>query len=326
MNTTDLIAVIRSTHERTSDLCRVSIQNQIPKENVFIINEYPFEKALRTCYEIGIDGGSRWMLTVDADVLLKEGAIQSFLRGAEDLPDHFFQIEGLLHDKLTGMYRNVGHRLYRTQYLKLAIKHIPDPGETIRPEFETVNHMKKLGYDSAIISQVFGIHDYEQYFSDIYRKAFTHAKKHQDRLSVFADLWSREMTLDNDFVVAMRGLYDGLMFKGKVAIDSREFVERSRSALSELGLSEKGELHPAEDIFPLTQSVLEKVGPVPSKIITEIRTSELMKMSRNQRLRKEWRRLGTLRFILYYLGSTLRFVGNEIRKRADIGYNKQHFL
>ncbi len=320
MNMNDLIVVIRSSYERTAELCQRAVEDQVPKENVYVINEFPFEKALKTCYEIGIDSGAKWMMTADADILLGKNAIHDFRAAAENMPDYFFQIEGLLYDKLLGMYRNVGHRIYRTQYLKKAIEHIPSAGEVIRPESEVVNRMRQLGYDSLITLEVLGVHDYEQYFSDIYRKAFTYAKKHQYRLSSFTHLWSKEMTHDNDFVVAMKGLYDGLMFKGKVVIDSREFSERSKIALDELELAEKGIIHQMEDVFALPQSILEKMGPVPEERAAEIKLAELMRLSRNLRLRRQYQRLGTMRFIVYVLGSFLRNLGSELSKRADISY------
>ena len=83
----------------------------------------PLELTLRRCYEVGINSGVPWMMTLDADVLLREGAVADFLTAAEALPPEYFQLEGLLHDKLSGLCRNVGHRMYRTQYLDIALQH-----------------------------------------------------------------------------------------------------------------------------------------------------------------------------------------------------------
>src|SRR5262249_84141 len=161
--------------------------------------------------EVAIQRGARWTMTLDADVLLREGAVEHLVAEAEAMPDNFLQIEGRIHDKLTGLYRHAGHRIYRTNYLERALQEIPPVGTEMRPEYATVQRMEELGFPSQQIGLIVGIHDYEQYFRDIYRKAFVHANKHACLLEELVTRWKRLALQDSDFRIALRALYDGLL-------------------------------------------------------------------------------------------------------------------
>ena len=133
-----LIVVIRTVGERTFEACKALVIKQVPEALVYVVSEQPFEATLRHCYQIGIDSGAEWMMTLDSDVLLREEAIKNLLSEAERLPPQYLQLEGLLFDKLTGIYRNVGHRIYRTKYLDKALECIPPERSEIRPEDATL--------------------------------------------------------------------------------------------------------------------------------------------------------------------------------------------
>ncbi len=138
--------VIRSAGERSFQICKKLLLDQVPASYVHVVKEVPFESALRKTYEIGIDSGDEWLMTLDADVFLRQGAVCKLLSQAKGLPGHYFQIEGLVHDKLTGMYREAGHRMYRTKYLKTALQHIPANNTEIRPEYATPSKNGIIGF------------------------------------------------------------------------------------------------------------------------------------------------------------------------------------
>jgi hypothetical protein len=309
----DLIVVIRTVGERTFETCRNLVIQQIPENLVYIVSEQPFEATLRRCYEIGIASGAKWMMTLDADVLLRENAIQDFLTEAGKLPENYFQIEGLLHDKLTGLYRKVGHRMYRTKYLEKALECLPQPRETIRPEYTALLRMEQLGYLSLEIGTVFGIHDYEQYLNDIYRKAFVHAQKHPEWIPRFIEQWKEKADEDDDCRIALRGLYDGLMFTGKATIDKRDFIDNAKIALQNLNLSEKDQLTPGKADLNLVNSILLAVGIVPADRLPGQRVTN--QLSRTQRMKEKYTQLGLTRFFIYSLGVVLSRVGELLKRK-----------
>ena len=303
--------VIRSADERTFDACQAILLKQIPKECVWVVNERPFEAALRKTYEFGIESHADWLMTVDADVILRKSSVAELMSEAENLPMHYFQIEGLVHDKMTGMYRKAGHRLYRTRYLKTALRQIPDDSVALRPEFTTLQRMDSKGYPSIELNSVYGIHDYKQYYRDFYRKAFIHANKHQIWIPQLIGRWKNLAAHDDDFRIALRGLHDGMMSLAKVRIDARDYIEAAQNALQDLGLREKPEL-PAEEIdFKMVESTLAEAGQPP------IGNSSKLVETRRARFRRRYSRLGLLRLAPYLLGSALCDLGGKVKQLVD---------
>ena len=92
----DVFAVIRSTGERTTQLTQQLLNEQLTENQVAIIHEKPFRRALERTYEIGIEKNYRWTLAVDADVLPALYAIQQLIEYAEQETDSLFQIKGQL--------------------------------------------------------------------------------------------------------------------------------------------------------------------------------------------------------------------------------------
>lgn len=233
------IVVIRSADERTHDVCRELVLKQVSASCLSIVQECPFEAALRKCYKIGIDSDAKWMVTVDADVLLMENSIEFLVQAAEQMPANYFQLEGRIFDKITGLYRQAGHRIYRTEYLREALKLIPQDGNQIRPEYYTLQHMGQIGYPSRRVAGVVGLHDFEQYYSDLYRKSFVHAIKHKWLVSSLIERCTSHLHQDADFLVILKGMWDGLTTDDTVSIDKNKFLDSSRNVLVNLGLTEK---------------------------------------------------------------------------------------
>jgi len=237
------IAIIRSVNERTLSACHAILSNDFPPTDLHVVNEMPFEAALRTTFQIGISSGAEWVMTVDADSLLLPGAGARLIHAALDYPVSCFQFEGLLFDKFTNRLRNVGHRLYRARYLAKALTHIPGDGEEIRPEYVTLKRMEGQGFRSVQLSLVLGIHDYEQFYRDIYRKAFVYANKHHGWLPDIIALCQRRAPEDTDFLVALHGLHDGLFSPVRPRIDARDYGVKANDVLVSLGLHEKALLN-----------------------------------------------------------------------------------
>ncbi len=258
----DLIVVIRSSGERTEEMCRKLVLREISADRVHVVRQFPFESTLRASYTIGGNSDAKWMMTIDADVLLRMGAIQDFLSEAEQLPDHFFHTEGLIYDKLTGRYRKAGHRMYRTSMLGKALDLIPELGSEIRPEFTTVNRMADAGHLSRETSTIYGIHDFEQFYEDVYRKCFVHARKHRDWVGGLISYWQSNLN-DTDFRVALRALYDGLTMDTHISIDKRLFSDLASQAMIDLSLTEKDTPSDYLQMEQLVNEVLNRVGPVP---------------------------------------------------------------
>jgi hypothetical protein len=298
----ELIVVIRAAGERTLEACKTLVAQQVPECRVHVLSEQPFEAALRRCYELGRDAGTEWMMTLDGDVLLRPGAIRAFLAEAKQTPDDHVQVEGLLFDKLTGSYRSAGHRTYRTRHLALALQQVPVDRAEIRPEDATLRKMAALGFPSRVLRTVFGVHDYEQSYADVYAKAFLRATKSSKSVPQLVKHWKSQAGSDADYQVALRALHDRLASPLEARVDRRDYVEGARRALAELGLPEKpaATLALAEPGF--VESILAAAGDVP--------------VGRGS-LQHLYRRLGLVRLVPYLVGVALSRAGERIKRYAD---------
>lgn len=212
--------VIRSVGERTTDLCRYIIEQQVNSDNIFVIYEIPFSKAVHKTFALGLEKKLPWTIAIDADVLVSRRAIRTLIDRAEGCRVPFFKGNARSFDKFYGFVRTICPHIYRTSYLEYALSAF-QPEEYLRPEthlVELVNaHFKLL---SAQFNDILALHDFEQYYTDIFRKTFVYAKKHPEKISYFINYWGHFIASDDDYLVALSGLYKGLFYEELVAIDA----------------------------------------------------------------------------------------------------------
>lgn len=245
----DVHLVIREAGERTAQLAyRLAQACGLGPDQISVVSEAPFEEALRQSYSKGLEAGQTWTMTLDGDVLLLPSAINDMLRAANKLPEHYVQLEGRIFDKFSELYRQAGHRIYRTSLLEKALACVPENGAQLRPEYATLMSLNAFGHPSRRIASVVGLHDFEQYYRDLYRKAFVHAKKHEPKfICRVLECCIRNKESDPDAPVIMRGIWDGLHSPEHVSIDKRILVDKAESSLSDLGLNEKAAVGDSAD-------------------------------------------------------------------------------
>mgnify|MGYP005648620177 CR=1 FL=1 len=237
-----MLAVIRSSGERTTELCQKLVLEEIPKDNTVIICEAPFTNAIKKTFELGIERGLPWTLAIDADLLIRANAIKDLLQLAKQADDKVFELQGLILDKLFLAFRPGGGHLYRTSLLHRAIEQIPHEEVSGRPETTTLRNMESQGHPWILSDIIFGIHDYEQYYRDIYRKGFQHGKKHRRYIPYLEPLWQRLGKEDPDYLVASQGLSEGKNYEGPFNPDARDFKHRFKISLERFNLIEKENL------------------------------------------------------------------------------------
>ena len=188
----DVTAIVRSVGERTETACYNLLAEQVPAENIVIINEVPFSAAVAKTFQVGIERGLPWTLCIDADVLLRYGAVNDLLAIAAQADKNVFEIQSNILCKFFGGPRQAGNHIYRTSLLNKALDCIPKT-EVIRPETNTIKQMAARGFPRLEIKKLtIGLHDYEQYYVDIYRKAFVQAHKHGHlATTLFDPFWNK---------------------------------------------------------------------------------------------------------------------------------------
>lgn len=239
----NVVVIIRTVGERTSSWCRRLVQMELPGAPVYTVSERPFSKTLRRSYEVGLRTGAAWTLCIDGDLLVAQGALTALLCTAHSPSNrHVFEIQGLVVDKLFGVRRPAGNHLYRTALLARAVDLIPAENTSLRPESDTILAMARRGYPWIQLEQVVGIHDYEQYYRDIYMKVYLQARKFRRFKDTVLERWNNALG-DRDFEVAQRAWTDSEAMKDDVFADSAIAKgDRLSEVLSELGLKEKSPL------------------------------------------------------------------------------------
>ncbi len=263
----DVTAIVRSVGERTEQACRYLLSQQVPEENIVTINEVPFSAAVAKTFKVGLEKGLPWTLCLDADVLVKQGAVSELLVEAEKIQENVFGLQGLILCKFFDGDRKAGNRLYRTSLLVQGLESIPNQ-ETIRPETDTVRAMETKGFPWEVVDVTVGLHDYEQYYKDIYRKCFTQAHKHQHLINVlFNPVWTRRAEKDPDYRVALWGLRAGQIFDGEVQIDTRQFPDQIEQLLAMQGLQEKADQLSQSELSNLdVKKIIDNFNPSPEYV------------------------------------------------------------
>jgi hypothetical protein len=238
MKRASVTAVIRSAGERTELICLQLLGQQLAEDQIRVVREVPFERALLSCYEIGINSGSDWLLTLDADVLLLPNAVECLIAEAQKMPGNFCQVEGFIFDNIFRCWRPAGNRVYRVAHLPQAIRAVPPPGAEIRPERAVLQAMAWRGHPSRRVALRVGLHDFEQYYRDLYRKAYVHAQKHSKKVLLWAGDESPAFD-DAELAVVRRGFRDGAASTTAVKIDKTFLRDAEQHALQELGVVEK---------------------------------------------------------------------------------------
>jgi hypothetical protein len=303
--------IVRSVRERTEKITYKIITGQIPGDQVEIITEVPFSKSLRTCFECAIEKNKYWTLFVDADVLLRKNAITTLVSLGERTKENVCEIHGLIVDKFLHTAKPAGARLYRTQYLKKAIEFIPTEGIDLRPEYYTLNKMREFGVLWQGTNYIVGLHDYEQYYSDIFRKFVIHSHKHFERVIELIPTFRELSKTDDDFLVALWGISAGLA-NGDVStvnkdLISHEFYNRYNS----IGLKEKESL-------AYSSAFLDYIEEELMKYLYENNNLEL---NENLLIRENFRanenkQDSITSNVIYSVGDILSRTGKKIKKYA----------
>lgn len=261
------IIVIRSSEERTFEICRKLLELQAPSDNITFVKLSPFKAALEECFRIAIKSGKKWLITVDADMLVLPDTINILLEQAEKMPENYMQLQGKIFDKITGTIRKAGPRIYRIKLLPHALEYSTSSQDNIRPEGSLVSALSKQGMPSRYISKVTSYHDFEQFYKDLYRKAYVHANKHQNFAGQLIQRSIENKEQDKDFQVIFRAVVDGLEGSEDLSIDTNMFQKKSKRGLELLGIEEKKPIRDTINPLRILKSIqknqpLTDTGPI----------------------------------------------------------------
>lgn len=218
-----IFVVMRSSGERSLPLAVEALKTQTPHYEV--IEEYPFSEALKKMFLIGQNKPFKYLLALDADVILHEGALIKIEEEAEKFPDLFF-LDFFVMDKFRGKCCS-GCHLYANHYSGALFKHVVEGVDETRPENHLVLDFAKT--HSLICEKspmIVGLHDFEQYYRDLYSKYFRRALRRKHEAEMLIEVIEQRKTYfpdDLDFNVVLKGLRDGVKAESTPLFDARKY-------------------------------------------------------------------------------------------------------
>jgi hypothetical protein len=191
-----IIGVVRSLGERTYELSYELLNRHL--ENVYTVSGVtPFNSTVMECVKIGIKTGADYMITCDADVLILPNSVNVMKAyiGKYDNPI----ITAHTYSKFLKK-RQGGIRIWNCSKLNDMLLYITSMKDEIRPE--AMIHRK---FGGLIIDDVLTIHEFEQYYADIYTRFNFQSVKAKNLEKLIND-FNKES--DMDFIVAYNGFFD----------------------------------------------------------------------------------------------------------------------
>jgi hypothetical protein len=226
--------IIRASGERTENEC-IRLAKQ--QGNVHIIRAYPFGEAIRQTYKLALTFNQKWTLVIDADVLLYSDVLKAGISELEKNKNkNIFCLDGRTKDKIMMKKRRAGIHIYRTAYLEQALKYIDD--KKVKPESNVRKRMAAKGFPTFSPKLIFGLHDYEQYYRDLWRKAVCQTQKLSKTAKARKNKWKKFSNKDKDYFVIYHAYHHGRNLNEKVFIDARKTYE-AEERLKQLGIEEK---------------------------------------------------------------------------------------
>jgi hypothetical protein len=210
MDKLDKVAVVlRHCGERTVELSHRTLEQIFPLRNIHVVTGIPFSDCLRKAYQCGQQADLPLTLCVDADVIVDAPGVRAVIDFARQDQNHVFQWQAYCFDRYFAIDRPVGFRLYRTSSLQALERMIPEEGTSVRPESDAISALVSQGLHQRKTSIFVGIHDFYQYFHDVYRKCYLQAHKHSGYLEYPVRMWEELASTNADFLVALLAVQDG---------------------------------------------------------------------------------------------------------------------
>lgn len=234
-----MIALVqRHAHERTQAAGLELARAELPEAEVVSVAAGDFPTTLRRCFETAVSLDHEWTVTLDGDVLLLPGSGRALRRLMARMPARAGHADVLVHDRVTGLARSAGVRIYRTTTMRTALR-VGDWSGTLRPETELMSSLlPAIPWWSP--SVLIGLHDHEQYLRDLFRTALVLLRKKAGQRESLVARWAADPSDEGRALLggAEAALRGDLPF----AIDAAAHAELAAAFLASAGLAERGPL------------------------------------------------------------------------------------
>lgn len=240
----EITVVVRAAHERTEELCVRTVVKQLPSSNqLTVLHERPFSKAVQRTLEIGIEAKRPWLIAIDADIIPLDDVVARIREICGKMADHAFVATPLFLCHMVGGFATRGLHCYRASLLPRAYALLGGIESGYRPESNIHDAMVHRGYTRECYAKICGLHEYQQSALHIYLKAMLRYRKDEYREQIRASLIARASGC-RDCQIALWGFDDAAHDTRTESADGYEYAwdaeyERFRTRMNERGWSDK---------------------------------------------------------------------------------------
>ena len=243
--------VLRTVGERTCDAASRIARMQVGRD-VRVVGGDTHEEAIACTYRAASKSSAEWIVAIDADVLLlRDGIARLRTRLAACPVDTGVFYPGVF-DKLYRMKRWAGLQVYRRARLDEIVAHFDKvrSQQTLKVEGRTIAEYRRNGGGVVFSHEVFALHDFWQYYRDLYRKGYLNALRNPGYNSRARRLWLKWGRKDADYRVLRAALEQALAERRQLSNSVHDFSREELDAtLSALGLDEKPPLDLDDDLL-----------------------------------------------------------------------------
>jgi len=217
---------------------------QISDERVDTVSGKPHAVAVEETMIIGMRTDADWVVALDADMLLFPNAVASMRHELSELAGARPVVLFGIYDKLYSMKR-WGLTVYSASILPElhATFQSVKQRQNLKIENAAISEMRKKGQAVVFSKTVVALHDFFQYYGDLYRKVYLNTIRNPGYTQRARQYWRKMSAIDPDYRVMAMAMQDALAGGRSLTNSFRDFsAEELQSRVSACGLTEKSEL------------------------------------------------------------------------------------
>ena len=180
---------IRATNERTADALERQLRLQMRKNDVLKVfsKQEPLFMKMKSVYFWGMDMNRDISISIDGDILIRKNLLNVLRKYFSFLhkEDAGFGVQ--LFDRFFHRPKFRGLHIYVTSTLPLFLENMSGLETSIRPETDLKKRVGKLGFtwrNDLLKFYVGGLHDYFQWYRDIYFKMLARSHRSPDLVKI----------------------------------------------------------------------------------------------------------------------------------------------
>lgn len=240
-----LAFVVRSVGERTESLCIDLLeQYRCEEDSLSIIRQQTHADAVEGTLRIAADQPQQWTVAVDADMLLYPTAVDTIRRELMSAHSASSVVHFAVSDKLYRMKR-WGVTVFRRDAAAEAVPILRSLREqrNLKIERALIKKLESQGRKVEFSRTDVALHDFLQYYADLYRKAYLNAVRNPAITRRAHRPWKRISAVDRDYAAILKGSEDALIETRQLSNSVGDFEPSILQArIRSLGLDEKNDL------------------------------------------------------------------------------------